>query len=112
MGTGNAHDGGLADGVTMETAVKKSVALLVLLLAALLTACAQAQTEKATADCDRLAASPFDASRPDGISGVHFDKLEPALAVTACEQALRQLLGDPRYQFQLARSLTKAGRNL
>ncbi len=104
MGTGNVHDDGFDDWVTMETAMKKSVALLILLLAALLTAPALAQTEKAAADCDRLAAHPFDASRPDGIPGERYDKLEPALAIPACERALKQFPGHPRYQFQLARS--------
>ena len=43
MGTGNAHDDGFDDWVTVETAMKQSVAALMLLLAALLTAPALAQ---------------------------------------------------------------------
>ncbi len=92
--------------------MKKSVALLILLLAAPLTAPALAQAEKEVSECDRLAAHPSDPNRPDGISGVDFGKLDPALAIPACEQALKQLPGDARYQMQLARSFVKANRNL
>ena len=81
-------------------------------MVSLLTAPALAQAVKEVSECDRLAAHPSDQNLAAGVSGVDFDKLDPALAIPACEQALKQLPGDPRYQFQLARSLVKANRNL
>ena len=90
--------------------MKKPVALLVLLLAAPPTAPALAQAANGVSECDRLAAFPFDPNHPDGISGVQFYELEPDLAVPACERALEQLPDNPRYQYQLARSLIKAKR--
>jgi TPR repeat protein len=61
-------------------------------------------------DCDRLAGHPDDANLPDGVTGVAFQDIEAGRAVEACELALAQNAGDPRYQVQLARSLHKAER--
>lgn len=60
-------------------------------------------------DCDRLAASPFDKSRPVGVAGVAIDAIDPVKAVPACEAALTATTALPRIKYQLARALQKSG---
>src|SRR5262245_7419361 len=60
-------------------------------------------------ECDRLAASPQDSSRPPGIIGVAIDAIDEAKAVPACRQALAAHPGDPRLSMELARALEKSG---
>jgi TPR repeat protein len=60
-------------------------------------------------ECDRLAASPYDASRPAEIAGVDHDKLDAAQAVPACRAAIAALTDYPRVAFELGRALQKAG---
>jgi hypothetical protein len=61
-------------------------------------------------ECDRLAASPEDTSRPAGVAGVEFDKIEVARAAAACEAAFRQFPGVARLAFQVAR-VAQAGKD-
>lgn len=61
-------------------------------------------------ECDIQAAHPGDDSRPPEVAGVPFEDINIALAVEACREALVQKPGDPRYQYQFARSLHKAQR--
>jgi TPR repeat protein len=61
------------------------------------------------AECDRLAASPDDVSRPAGVAGVAFDRIDAARAVPACRAAMVVSRNDPRIALQLGRALDKAG---
>lgn len=61
-------------------------------------------------DCDLLAAHPADLALPPGVSGVAFQDIDADRAIEACEMALAVNAGDPRYQFQFARSLHRADR--
>ena len=54
--------------------------------------------------CDRAAASPSDTNRPAGIAGVPSDKLDPQIAIAACEAAATVAPNDPRIMFQLGRA--------
>jgi len=70
---------------------------------------AQTQTRQggaanAAADCDRLAASPYDNSRPAGVPGVQPDKIDAKAAIPACEAALKAAPNDHRMMFQLGRA--------
>jgi len=66
---------------------------------------ARAQSQQGTAaDCDRLAASPFDSTRPAGVAGVLQDKIDAKSAILACEAALKAAPNDHRIMFQLGRS--------
>jgi TPR repeat protein len=69
----------------------------------------EAAPDPAIGECDRLAASPRDASRPAGIAGVDFDKIDAARAVPACRAAVAVLQNDPRVAVQLGRALLRAG---
>jgi uncharacterized protein len=60
-------------------------------------------------ECDRLAASPQDPSRPPGIAGVSSDAIDEEKAVPACRRALESHPGDPRLSMELARALEKSG---
>src|SRR5260370_741970 len=61
------------------------------------------------ANCDRLAASPYDSSRPPDAVGVAPDKLDPKIAIPACEAALNAMLDNPRIMFQLGRAYSADG---
>lgn len=63
-----------------------------------------AGASQAADDCDALAASPFDASRPPGVPGVAFKDIDAPRATQACMDAFAQMPFDPRVQFQLARA--------
>ena len=69
---------------------------------------AMAQNQDAAASlvlaCDRAAASPTDANRPVGITGVPSGKLDPQISIAACEAAAAVAPSDPRMMFQLGRS--------
>ncbi len=76
----------------------------------LLAAPSLASAETDIAECDRLAAHPYDPHRPDEIAGVFIQELDPIRAIAACERALDRAPGQARLQFQLARGLYKAER--
>lgn len=65
--------------------------------------------ETATAVCDRLAASPIDPSRPDGVVGLEFGAIDVASALPACRAASAAEPDSPRLQFELGRVELKAG---
>jgi len=54
--------------------------------------------------CDQAAASPLDQTRPAGIPGVEIDKVDPKIAVPACEAAAKAAPNDPRIAYQLGRA--------
>jgi serine/threonine protein kinase len=60
-------------------------------------------------ECDRLAAHPFDMTRPAGVFGIRLDQIDAAQAVPACRVALAILPNDARVAFQLGRAVDKAG---
>jgi TPR repeat protein len=64
----------------------------------------QGGNANAVADCDRLAASPYDRSRPAGVAGVPPDKIDAKAAIAACETALKAVPNDHRIMFQLGRA--------
>ncbi len=57
-------------------------------------------------DCDYFAIAPFNQV---GIAGVEFDKISPARAIPACEQALLTQPGHPRFTHNLGRAHDAAG---
>jgi TPR repeat protein len=65
--------------------------------------------EAAVRECDRLAASPDDATRPGGIDGVAFKDISAAQAVPTCRAALAVRPNDARVALQLGRALQKKG---
>ena len=87
----------------------KRIALAVSLLVGL--ACLapwQAHALKAPVhECDRLAAHPLDGNKV--VPGVDFGGLIPDRAIPACEAANRDYPDVPRFKYQYARVLHKAG---
>jgi TPR repeat protein len=57
-------------------------------------------------DCDKYGASDLDAQRK--ATGISFYRLDPALAIPACEDAVRQYPTSARFLFQLGRAYLKA----
>lgn len=57
-------------------------------------------------DCDTYAASDSDPQRK--ATGVPYEKIDPALAIPACESAVRQYPNNPRLSYQLGRAYLKA----
>jgi TPR repeat protein len=87
---------------------------LVLTVASVSAALAQqtpgAQLAAPNADaCDRLAASPYDEARANGIQDVPFEQVDAPAAIEACRAALANRPDDVRMSFQLARALQKDG---
>ena len=70
---------------------------------------AQGSAAGPAADCDSLAASPYDPLVSAG-KGVAFEKIDATTAVAACESALEFAPDDAKLRFQLARALDAAGR--
>jgi TPR repeat protein/tRNA A-37 threonylcarbamoyl transferase component Bud32 len=54
--------------------------------------------------CDAAAASPFDKDRPRSITTIPSDKIDPSIAVPACEAAVKAAPDDGRMLLQLGRS--------
>lgn len=69
-----------------------------------LSAKAQDASAALIAICDQAAASPLDKNRPADVAGVVPDKIEPKIAIPACEAALKAAPNDPRIMFQLGRA--------
>jgi TPR repeat protein len=87
-----------------ETAMPARLLLLcVLQLALSFGAFAQ---EAPVTDCDKYAASDLDPQRK--AMAVPFSKIDPALAVSACEDAVRQFPNNGRLLFQLGRAYQAA----
>lgn len=55
-------------------------------------------------DCDRLAASPLDATRPSGVAGVDLAKVDAVAATAACDDAMRRYPAVARFVFQAGRA--------
>ena len=54
--------------------------------------------------CDQAAASPLDNNRPAGVAGVAPDKIDPKIAIPACDAALKASPDNYRMMFQLGRA--------
>jgi len=78
--------------------------LIIVCLAGLLCGAAEAQQEAPIGDCDRYAASDYDQTMP----GVPFDKIDPKIAIPACQDAVASNPGSLRFQFELGRAYLKA----
>jgi TPR repeat protein len=79
---------------------------LVFLCALQFFACvARAEQEAPATGCDRYAASDFGQIK----SGISFEKIDPIVAIPACEEAVRTYPGSTRLVFQLGRSYLKSG---
>jgi TPR repeat protein len=79
--------------------------LLIACLIGLVSCAAEAQQEAPAVDCDRYAASDY---RQIG-TGIPFEKIDPKVAIPACEEAARQYPNSARLVFELGRSRLKAG---
>lgn len=89
---------------TWEVALSKRLAFLCILQFILSTS-TFAQDAPIT-DCDKYAASDVDPKRQT--TGIPFHDLDPALAVPACEDAVRQYPNNARLIFELGRAYNKA----
>src|SRR5437870_3042151 len=67
---------------------------------------AQAETDanRLIAECDRLAASPFDDERPPSVPGVPTSALDARAALPACLAAVKAAPNERRLSFQLGRA--------
>jgi uncharacterized protein len=54
-------------------------------------------------DCDRLAASPSDSQRPDGVAGIGIANIDVGRASSACDDAMRRYSGLARLPFEAGR---------
>jgi hypothetical protein len=61
-------------------------------------------------DCDRLAASPYDTSRPSRVVGIDVAKIDPGAAMAACDDATRRYPDVARFAFQAGRA-AEAGKD-
>lgn len=59
--------------------------------------------QDATRACDLAATSPQDQMRPASIAGVRVEKIDPSIALPACEAALAADPQNPRLLFQMGR---------
>lgn len=66
---------------------------------------ARAEHEAPTTDCDRFAASNVGDVR----SGIPFEKIDPSIALPACEMAVRSYPRSARLLYQLGRAHLKRG---
>lgn len=73
----------------------------------------QEERQQLILECERLAASPNDLRKPQGISGIRFQDLQrnPSDAVNVCAKALSMDGNNPRLLANNARALSAAGNN-
>jgi len=70
-----------------------------------------AAVNRAISECDRLAASEFDFSRPPEVPGMPLEKVDAEAAVAACTKAVADNPRIVRYLFNLGRAYYKQGIN-
>jgi thioredoxin-like negative regulator of GroEL len=68
----------------------------------------QDSTATLIAICDQAAAPPLDQSRPTGVAGVALEKIDPKIAIPACDAAAKAAPNDPRVAFLLGRAYLAA----
>lgn len=66
---------------------------------------AKAPDTEAGAPCDALAADPDDPAKPENVPGVAENALDSGAAIDACMAAVEAIPDEPRYRFELGRSL-------
>jgi tetratricopeptide (TPR) repeat protein len=69
---------------------------------------AEGEAAALIAICDQAAASPLDKNRPPGVAGVAPDKVDPKIAIPACEAAAKAAPTNPRIMYQLGRAYNGA----
>jgi uncharacterized protein len=60
------------------------------------------------AECDQLAANPYDSTRPKDVLGVYTEEIDAPRALEACTRALNDRPDDARLKYQLGRTDEKA----
>jgi TPR repeat protein len=65
---------------------------------------AQAPGAAPVTDCDRLAASPYDRDRPNGVAGIADDSLIDSAAAAACDDAMRRYPEVGRFAYEAGRA--------
>jgi len=94
---------------SMRTIFQISVqAIFVLLLFIKAISSGHSEEVPAISKCDELASVPSDPNLK--IKGVYLEKINAKEAIAACERAVNQFPGNPRFKFQLARALIATGR--
>jgi hypothetical protein len=68
----------------------------------------QDSTATLIAVCDQAAATPLDQSRPTGAAGLVLEKIDPKIAIPACDAAAKAEPNNPRVAFQLGRAYLAA----
>jgi len=81
-----------------------------LLLAVAAAPYSSASAKAPVTDCNRLAAHPQDVHKV--APGIDFDNIDAAHAIAACRDALANFPDEPRFAYQLARSLDRGGQFL
>jgi hypothetical protein len=84
------------------------VAAILALVVLCTQAAAQDDATRLIAECDRLAASDMDATRPPSVPGVAAPSIDAAAALKACLAAAKAAPSDARVLFQLGRALRAA----
>lgn len=64
-----------------------------------------ADDAQSTRACDLAAANAYDRTRPAGIPGIDIEKIDPKLALPACQAALAAAPNNPRLLYQMGRIL-------
>ncbi len=88
-------------GMRLATIVGASCAVL---LISATNAFAQLETKALLDLCNKLAANPLDTNRPDDVEGTATSKIDPKVAIPACEAARKAAPDDPRIAYQLGRA--------
>lgn len=88
-------------GMRLAVIVSASCAALLLCSA---SAFAQIESKALLDICNKLAANPLDTNRPDDVEGSVASKIDPKVAIPACEAARKAAPDDPRIAYQLGRA--------
>src|SRR5262249_4486454 len=90
----------------VETSMRTLIAALAFTGVALLAVNARSQdnAQRTIGECDRLAASDTDLERPASVRGVPPREIDPAVAIPACEAAVKIAPDSRRLIFQLGRT--------
>jgi TPR repeat protein len=86
----------------------RRAALIALVLCYPYPSRSQDSTTALVALCDQAAANPLDKDRPADVAGIELNKIDPKIAIPACEAAAKVAPNDPRIMYQLGRSNSAA----
>jgi hypothetical protein len=101
------EDGRLQEGQRKLANDKEPVRVTSLPPEDLKTGQTEADKQKLVAECDRLAANPFNPETKG--QGVVLDKMEAGPAIAACRVAVEAFVDSPRLQYQYGRTLYRDG---